>query len=142
MCFTSVDTKIQRNIPISLQDFIKINNEAIGIHQRFLKRKDDTGVTGTDLEHEFWIDFYEQAIEFVKGNPSRWTKGQIVTKYQEDANNHLRYINEGLTSDIVGGIAWQSKWYWRWIACADYVGRFVDTRLPVGDFIIAPVGGK
>jgi hypothetical protein len=125
MCFMTLDDKIRNGLPISLNDFIKINNEAIKIHKEYIKRTDDTDATGTDLEHQFWIDFYEQSIEFVHGNPSSWTKENIVEKYKYDANMHLRIINEGLAGTVQGDVNWQVKWINRWEACATFVSKIM-----------------
>jgi superfamily I DNA and/or RNA helicase len=121
----TLDDKIRNGLPISLNDFVRINNEAIKIHKEYIKRTDDTDATGTDLEHQFWIDFYEQSIEFVKGNPSSWTKENIVEKYKYDANMHLRVINEGLAGIVQGDVNWQSRWFYRWLACGEFVNKIV-----------------
>jgi hypothetical protein len=121
MCFMSLDTKIQRKLLLSVKDCIKINDEAIKIHIEYILRTDDTDITGTDEHHNEWINFYIEANKYIKGEPSTWTLERIIEKYKFDANEHLRIINEGTASPIMGDVAWQTKWYWRWLAVVDFL---------------------
>jgi hypothetical protein len=126
MCFMTLDDKIRNGLPLSLNDFIKINNEGIRIHQKFLKLTgDDHSVTGTDQYHQEFIDFYTQAIEYARMGQSSLTQAEIIEKYMDDANNHLRIINENHTSEAEGDAAHQAKWYWRWIAAGSFIESMV-----------------
>ena len=123
-----IDKVISQGKPIIKQEGIYINQQAIKIHDYFIRiTTDDPKITGDDEVHQEWIAFYKGSINLIKyGQDVLLTFNDAIERYLCDAEIHLWYMKhpEYIARHPQVGDYWHhQKWAVRWYALVDLMRR-------------------